>query len=321
MKTTLSRRTLIGSASAALLGPWVGGAQAAEPGLRMLVGYAAGGSVDLVARTVAAGLSRQAQPTQVENVPGASGMIAAVQIALAPPLAQLVLMGSPSEIGINSSLDSRIRLNPLNDMTPLVLVGSQPMVLVANRDTQVTDAASFLAYVRSHPNAKFASSGKGTPLHLTGELIAQKAGARMVHVPYSGAAQMIEAVTRGEVPFAVMVLSTALPSMRDKRLQGVAVTSRARSAKLPALPALSETAVFREVDMGVWFGVLGPPKMRADPAGALKKKLRAVLQDAEVRAQLEEAGLVLMDKVDFPGFLDAERKRFTEIVRNANLRT
>lgn len=90
---------------------------------------------------------------------------------------------------------------------------------------------------------------------------------------------------------------------------------------LPALPALSETAVFQGVDMGVWFGVLGPPKMGADLAGALKRKLRAVLQDAQVRTQLEEAGLVLMDKVDFPAFLDAELKRFTEIVRSANLRT
>lgn len=321
MKTKLSRRTLIGSASAALWGPWGGGVQAAEPGLKMLVGYAPGGSVDLVARIVATGLSRRGEPTQVENIPGASGMIAAVQIALAPPLAPLVLMGSPSEIGINSSLDSRIRFNPLNDMTPLVLVGSQPMVLVANRDTKVTDTASFLAYVRSHPNAKFASSGKGTPLHLTGELVAQKASVKMVHAPYPGSAQMVEAVTRGEVPFAVMVLSTALPHLRDKRLQGVAVTSRARSAQLPALPSLSETAVFDSVDMGVWFGVLGPPKMGADRAAGLKKKLMAVVKDPDVRRALEDAGLALMEEVDFPGFLDFQLKRFTEIVRNANLRT
>jgi tripartite-type tricarboxylate transporter receptor subunit TctC len=208
--------------------------------IKLVVGYAAGGSVDLVARRLAPVLSRRlGQPVSVENLAGASGSIAAVNVALAAPDGHTLLLGSPAEIGINHLLDRRGRFDPLKDLTPIGAVGSQPLVLVASGASSVRDLGGFLEYATTHRRqARYGTAGHGTPLHLAGETIKRLSGAPMEHVPYRGAGLLLPDLLSGRTEFAVMVLSSAMPHVRDGKLRVLGLTQASASAAAKDLPVL-----------------------------------------------------------------------------------
>lgn len=319
MRTT--RRAALATV-ASLLGGWplVGAPQglAARP-VSLVVGYPAGGSVDLVARTVAPPLARRlGQPVQVENIAGASGTIGAVKVALAEADGHTLLLGSPSEVGINHLTGQRDRFNPQTDLTPIGLIGSQPMVLVAGRSARARNVAEFLDYATRHPGeARYATAGPGTPLHLAGETIRQRAGIDIRHQPYRGAGPMLPDLLDGRVDFAVMVLSSALPHIREGRLHAIGLTSARRTAALPNLPALAEHPRLAGVDLGVWFGVLGPRRLPPVTRERLAEELRATMKEPALRLQLQGAGLELMEDVAFAPFLRAEIEKFRRVLAGA----
>lgn len=317
------RRRALRHGAALLAAPALARAQASAPTeTALLVGYAAGGSVDLVARTVAPGLSRAlGQAVRVENLAGASGALAAVKAALAPPDGHTLLMGSPAEVGINHLLRGGGRFDPRRDLTPVGLVGSQPMVLVAGRSVPVTDIPQFLDYAaRQEGRARYASSGMGTPLHLAGEAIQQRAGIRLEHRPYRGAGPMLPDLLDGRVEFAVMVLSSALPMVREGRLRALGVTSAARAPGAPGIPALAEHPRLRGLDIGVWFGLFGPARLPAATIPPLRAALLATLKDRAIRQRLEAAGVTLMEDTPIEPFLLAELQKFEHLVAWAGLR-
>ena len=286
----------------------------------LVVGYAAGGSVDLVARTIAPELAaRLGVPVHVDNIAGVSGMIAAARVALAPPDGRVLMVGTPSELGINSALDRRARFDPVKETTPIVLIGSQPMVLVASPRAAVASIDEFLRYAGAHrADARFASSGQGTPLHLAGEMINQRAGLVLGHVPFSGAVAMVEGLEAGRADFAVMTLSSALPYVRSGRVRAIGLTTPVRSAAAPAIPALAEDARLSGVDVGVWFGVLGPARMPAATRQRLHDAVAAVLKLKAVRSALQGAGLTLCEDTDFAPFLSAEVRKFKALAEFAH---
>jgi tripartite-type tricarboxylate transporter receptor subunit TctC len=322
MNTRTWRTVLPCTVAAASL--WVGAAQAQsfpnQP-INLVVGYAPGGSVDLVARAIAPGLSKRlGQPVNVSNVAGASGAIAAIQVALAEPTGYTLLLGSPAEVGINH-LTSRSKYDPLNDTTPIVLIGSQPMVLVASKRVPVATVDEFLSYTAQHPGStSYASSGMGTPLHLAGETIKQKAGLDIKHVPYRGAGPMLPDVLGGQVDYAVMVLSSALKHINDGRIKAIGVTQANRSAAAPNVPALGEHPQLKGVDIGVWFGVLGPAKMPPAVVSQLRAEVREVLKDPALRKKLEASGLTLSEDTDFVPFLKVEIDKFKRVVEFARIK-
>ncbi len=293
-----------------------------ERPIRLLVGYAPGGSVDAIARALAPALSRRlGQPVDVVNVAGASGSIAAVSVALAPADGHTLLLGSPAEVGINHLLSTSSRFHPLRDLTPIGLVGSQPLVLVAGNGTSVRTIEDFIGYARHRRTAaRYGSAGHGTPLHLAGERINQLAGLQMSHVPYRGAGPLLPEVKRGAADFAVMVLSSALPHIRDGSLTAIGVTQSHRAAVAPDIPALAEHAQLRELDVSVWFGLLGPARLPPAVVQRLHAELRVVLNDPTLRRALESRGVTLLDAVEFAPFLQAELQKFTLTVRQAGLR-
>lgn len=303
-------------------------AHAAPPGdyptrpVRLLVGYAAGGSVDTIARAVAPALSqRLGQPVEVVNIAGASGSIAAVTVALAEPDGHTLLLGSPAEVGINHLLSQPGRFDPLRDLTPIGLVGSQPLVLVTGPGTAVRSIDDFLAYThRRRGSARYATAGHGTPLHLAGETIKQLAGVQMEHAPYRGASLMLPDVKSGSADFAVMVLSSALPHVREGSLQAIGVTQAHRTPAAPGIPALAEHTRLQGMDIGVWFGLLGPARLPPQVTQRLQAELQAVLKDGALRRQLESGGVALMDEIEFRPFLRSELQKFTQTITRAQLR-
>jgi len=310
------------AATAALLAalPLGGRAQGfpARP-LALVVGYPAGGSVDLVARAIAPPLARRlGHAVQVENIAGASGTIGAVKVALAEADGHTLLLGSPSEVGINHLAGRRDRFNPQTDLTPIALVGRQPMVLVAAPHARTRSVQDFLDRATKHPGqARYATAGPGTPLHLAGETIRQRAGIDIRHQPYRGAGPMLPDLLDGRVDYAVMVLSSALPHVREGRLHAIGLTTAQRSAALPQVPALAEHARLGGVDLGVWFGVLGPRRLPPLVQERLAAELRGLMKEPALRLQLQGAGLELMEDVAFAPFLRAEIERFRRVLAGA----
>ncbi len=289
--------------------------------ITLVVGYSPGGSVDLVARAVAPELARRlGQQVVVENVAGAGGTLGAAKVAAARPDGYTLLVGSPSEVGINQLISKSARYDGLQDLTAVGMIGAQPLVLVAHPRTGLSDATAFQAFAARQPGKfSYASSGNGTPLHLAGELIKREGGVDLLHVPYRGATQMVTDLLGGQVDFAVFVLSSALPHIREGRMKAIGLTTRQRSAAAREIPTLAETPRFAAVDIGVWFGLFLPAKTPAPVVARLQRELREVLRLPEVSGRLEGSGVTMTPYLDAPRFVRDEVERFRRIVEFARI--
>ncbi len=265
---------------------------AAKP-ITLVVGYPAGGSVDLVARTIAEPLSKRlGTPVVVENVGGAGGTIGAQKVVNAQPDGYTLLLGSGSEVSIARLFNTAVKYNGETDLAPIGLIGTTPMVFVAGPKAGVKTMDEALAKAKREPNRlSFASSGVGTPLHVSGELINMLGGTTFRHVPYRGAAQMVQDVLGGNVEFSVFVLSSALPHIESGKMIPLGVTTPNRSRAAPQIPALAEHPRLKGYDMNVWFGLFGPAKLPAPMTARLNKELGEVLREQDVWQKLQKAGI------------------------------
>ena len=265
----------------------------AAKAITLVVGYPAGGSVDLVARVIAEPLGKRlGAQVIVENVGGAGGTIGAQKVVNAAPDGYTLLLGSGSEVSIARLYNAAVKYNGETDLTGIGLIGVTPMVVVAGPKAGVKNMDEALALAKSNPGKfNFASSGIGTPLHVAGELINLKAGTSIKHVPYRGAAQMVQDVLGNNIEFGVFVLSSALPHIESGKMIPLAVTTPERSRAAPQIPAMAEFAKMKDYNMNVWFGLFGPAKLPASTAARLNKELGEVLRDPAVWQKLQKAGI------------------------------
>lgn len=289
--------------------------------ITLLVGYPAGGSVDFVARTVAEPLSRRlGTPVVVENIGGAGGTIAAQKAVSATPDGYTLLLGSGSEITIARLFNSAVKYNGETDLTHIGMVGITPMVLITSPRTGVKTLDEALARSKREPNRlTFASSGIGTPLHMSGELVNLKAGTTFRHVPYRGAGQQLQDLMGGQVDFSVSVLSSALPHIEAGKVVALAVTTPSRARALPQVPAMAEHPKLKGYDMNVWFGLFGPAKLPAPITARLNKELNDVLRDKDVWEKLQKAGISNDGGTpqQLTTFIKAETQRVRSVVNQA----
>ena len=293
--------------------------------ITLIVGYTPGGSVDLVARTVAEELGKRlGQPVVVENAAGAAGTIGAAKAVRAAPDGYTLLLGSGSEISIARLTSPSVKYDGQKDLQPVTLVGTQAMVLVGANNVGAKNTDELLAYAHANPDKlSFASSGVGTPLHLTGELVKQQARISMEHVPYKGAGPMLTDLLGGQIPLAVLVLSSALPHIKTGKIKVFGVTEARRAATLPDVPTLAESKALNGVDMGVWFGVFAPARTPDAITARLDKEMAEVLKQPSVRNKLSESGVTLsgLGPKEFAGFIAKETAKYQKIVQTANIRT
>lgn len=285
--------------------------------ITLVVGYPAGGSVDLVARTLAEPLSRRlGQPVVIENVAGAGGTIGGAKVVAANPDGHTLLLGSGSEISLARLFNTAIRYNGETDLAPIGLIGVTPMVFVAGPKQGIATIDDALARAKREPNKlNFASSGIGTPLHMAGELINVMSGSSFRHVPYRGAAQMVQDVIGGNVEFSVFVLSSALPHIESGKMVPLGLTTAARSRAAPQIPPLGEHPKLKGYDMNVWFGLFGPAKLPGNVTNRLNLELAEVLRDKDVWQKLQKAGI--SNEGGSPQALSAFIKAETQRVRGA----
>ncbi len=289
--------------------------------ITIVVGYPPGGSTDLMGRMVGTELSnRLGQPVVIENVGGAGGTIGAQKVANAAPDGYTLLVGANNEIAIAKLVTKKVKYD-MGQFTPIGVIGSQPMVLVASSQTGVKNASEFVQRVSRNPGKfSYGSSGVGTALHLAGEMVKEQGKLFMTHIPYRGVAPLTNDLIGNNLEFGVFVLSSGLPHIKAGKVIALGTTEAKRSAVTPDIPALSELPQFKNVDISSWFALLGPANLPKPVADKLKKALADTLQSPEFRKKMEATGTtVASPTLNTPQFINDEIAKYAKIVQFAKI--
>ena len=290
--------------------------------ITIVVGYPPGGSTDLTGRVVAAALAKSLNATVVvENVGGAGGAIGAQKVLSAPPDGYTLLVGANNEVAINRLVSPSIKYQ-WQDFTPIGLIASQPMVLVASTRMGVKNTDEFIRLVKTRPGQfSYGSSGVGTALHLAGEMVKEQAGIFMTHIPYRGVAPLTSDLVGNNLEFGVFVLSSGLPHIRSGKVVALGTTEKTRSKVTPDIPALAEHPTLKNTDISSWFVLMAPGRLPEALQARLKKALTEALQNPELRSRLEASGsTVVSSQPDMHKFLRDETAKYQRIVDFAKIR-
>jgi len=257
--------------------------------LRLILGYPAGGSTDLVARIMGAWLAeRLGQSVVIENKPGA-GTNLAVQAAIASPPDGYTLLFVTTTNAINTSFHAALPFDFLRDLAPVAALVELPFVMEVNPSVPVKTVAELIAHARANPGKiNAASFGTGTVSHMAWELFKLMAGVEMVHVPYHGGAPMVTDLIGGRVQAGIDALPNSLAHIRSGALRPLALTGPARSAAVPDVPTVGETLTGYEVSG--WTGIAVPAGTPAPVIATLNREINAGLADARIAARLAEVG-------------------------------
>ncbi|WP_255249974.1 Bug family tripartite tricarboxylate transporter substrate binding protein [Polaromonas sp. AET17H-212] len=320
----LSRRAAVCAALAVLACASVGAQPDSYPSkpITIVVAYPPGGSTDLNGRTLGAELSRKlGVPVIIDNVGGAGGAIGAQKVANAAPDGYTLLVGASNEIAITRLVSSAVKYD-VKDFTPIGLIATQPMVLVASQKSGVKTVDQFMSLVRQNPGKySFGSSGVGTALHLAGEMVKDQGGLFMTHIPYRGVAPLANDLLGNNIDFGVFVLSSGLPHIRSGKVVALGTTEARRSPMTADIPALAETPKLKGIDINIWFALMGPARLPEPVVAKLKKALNDSLQTPELRKKLEDSGSTVSPlNVDMPKFLSQETAKYKRIVDFANIK-
>ncbi len=322
----LARRVVLGAlgASAAL---WAAQALAQSPypskPIKVVVGYAPGGSVDMAARTVADMLAAKLNATVVvENLPGASGVLAAQKVVSSPADGYTLLVGSSNEMAATAMVNPAQKYDPLKDLTPIGLVATAPVLLVASKKLPVNNLDEFIELVKRNPGKySYGSSGVGSTLHFAGELVKQRAGLFMTHIPYRGTAAISSDLVGGALDFGFMSPTAAASFIQSGRITALGVTSATRLPSLPQVPALGEHPKLKNYDLSGWFALAAPRGLPPGIASGLKDVLDKGLGDEAYRRRLEMGGATpVSSKTDLTQVIKTDMAKYAELVKFANMR-
>ena len=321
-----SRRTATGLVAlgfSALFWP-IGGAFALDyptRPVRFVVGYPAGGSTDIVARLIGQKLSeRLGQQFVIENKPGAGNNIGTETVVKADPDGYTVLLVNPANF-INASLYVNLNFNFIRDIAPVASFNRVPNVMTVAADVPAKNVAEFIAYVKANPGkVNMASSGNGTSVHLSGELFMAMTGAKMLHVPYRGAAPATTDLLGNRVQVMFDNMPSIIGHIRGGALRALAVTTAARSPELPDVPTVAETVPGYEAS--ALFGMGAPKKTPPEIIAKLNREINAVLADPEVRKRLVELGgePLITTPEDFGAMIAAETEKWEKVVKFADIK-
>ena len=323
----LTRRDFLGSTGAAIL-TGVSGANAQtypDHPIRILVGYPAGGGVDIVARLLGEPMKADlGQTIVVENRTGASAMIASGAVAKATPDGHTLLMAASGEVAINQHLyKEKMAYDPQRELEPVALVGIVPCVIVVASTTPVKTPAELIAYAKANPGKlSFSSSGVGNPQQLAGELMNSMAGTDVLHVPYRGSAPAVTDVAVGAVTMSFSSLAAALPLIQDGKLRAVAVTSKERMPQLPDVAPLNEGAPgLARYELLNWFGMFATAGTPPAVINRLNGIVNTALKDKALAEKLIVQGIVPkpMTAPEFKSFVGSETQKFAQIITQAKI--
>jgi tripartite-type tricarboxylate transporter receptor subunit TctC len=291
--------------------------------IRFIVPYAAGGTTDLVARTVGARMAQTlGQPVIIENRAGAGGNIGMDAVAKSAPDGYTVGMGAISTNALNPHIYKKMPFDPRKDFTAIGQLGNSTIVLEVGAALPVKNVAELLTHVRKNPGLPYATAGAGTSMHLAGVLFSQISKTEWVHVPYKGSAPLITDLIGGQVPVAFDNLPASLPHIQSGKLRALAVAGAQRSPALPDVPTLAEAGL-KDYAVEPWFGVYGPAGMPAAVAQRLSKALQEALAEPAVKDKLLAAGFTPRSSTaaEFEALTQREYERLGKVARSASMST
>jgi tripartite-type tricarboxylate transporter receptor subunit TctC len=259
----------------------------------IVVGYTPGATSDLLARTMAERLNAAwGQSVIVDNRSGVSGNIAAAYVARAPGDGYTLMVGTDAIMTSNVYLYKNTPFDPVKDFAPITNAGANIICLAVHVDLPVDSVAQLIAYAKAHPGRlQYGSSGTGSPHHLAGELLRQKTGIDIVHVPYRGGGATINDLLGGHIKVAFLSLSTAVPHLGTGKIKIVAVVEKTRYAAMPDIPTIAETVPGSE--MSSWLGFFAPAATPTALITRLNEAMVKVLTVDAVKEKLAALGLVV----------------------------
>jgi tripartite-type tricarboxylate transporter receptor subunit TctC len=289
--------------------------------VRFVVGYPAGGSTDIVARLVGQKLSeRLGQQFVIENKPGAGNNIGTETVVKADPDGYTVLLINPANF-INASLYVNLNFNFIRDIAPVAAFNRVPNIMTVSPGIKAKTVAEFIEYVKANPGkVNLASSGNGTSVHLSGEMFMAMTGAKMLHVPYRGAAPATTDLLGDRVQVMFDNMPSIIGHIRGGALRALAVTTATRSPELPDVPTVGETVPGYEAS--ALFGMGAPKKTPPEIIAKLNKEINAVLADPEVKKRLIELGgdPVIATPEEFGAMIAAETEKWEKVVKFAGIK-
>jgi tripartite-type tricarboxylate transporter receptor subunit TctC len=291
--------------------------------IRIFVTIGPGAAADVLTRIVAEKLSPQlGQPIVVENRAGAGGNIAADAVAKAPADGYTLLMASSSTHGANASVYPKLPFDPIKDFTPIVLVASNPNVLVVPPSLGVNTLAELIALAKQRPGElTYASGGTGTSMHISGEVLGMLGGVKLQHIPFKSTPEAINAALAGQVSMTFASAPTALAQVKAGKLKALGVTSEKPLSSLPDVPPLASQGL-AGFDVSAWFGLAAPAGTPPAVVSRLNAETLAVLAMPEVREKFAALGMEPLGSTppEFGAFIRSEIRRLGEVVRASGAR-
>jgi len=290
--------------------------------VRVVVGYAAGGSTDVVARLVAQKMSESlGQQFVIDNRPGASANIAAAFVAKAPPDGYTVFLSATTSLASGLSIFKQLPYDPRRDFAPVVQVTNQPHVLVVHPSVTAKTVKEFIALAKAHPGRlNSASATAGGPQHMAAMLFTSVTGAQMTHVHYKGGSPAINELVGGQLDLMFAVVPEVAQFIQLGRLRPLAVTIAKRSAMLPDVPTMREAGV-SNYEFKSWHGFAVPAGTPKDIVVKLNTTVNQALQTADLRNRFAEIGLEVAGGTveDFQAFINQEIDLYAKLVKASGM--
>ena len=284
--------------------------------VRIIVGFPAGGPVDMVARLIGQWLSdRLGQQFVVENRPGAGGNIA-TEVAIRAPADGYTLLSVVSSHAINATLYDKLNFNFVRDIAPIAITIHEPLVIEVHPSFPAKTVPEFIAYAKANPGKiNMASAGNGTATHVAGELFKMMTGINMIHVPYRGGAPALTDLLGGQVQVFFAPISASIEYIKAAKLHALAVTTAARSTVLPDIPTVAEFVPGYEASF--WSGVGAPKNTPAEIVDKLNTEINAALADPKMKTRLAEWGATALpgSPADFGKLIAEETEKWGKVVK------
>jgi tripartite-type tricarboxylate transporter receptor subunit TctC len=316
---TMLRRFALAALLASSLAAVPALAEYPDKPIHIVVPFAPGGSVDIMARLIAEKIAQpMGQSVIVDNKPGGGSAVGTEFVAHAPADGYTLLMGSTSSLSINPSLQ-KLRYE-VTDFAPITLVASVPHVLVINPKIPAKNLREFIAWAKAAPKVNYGSAGPGTPHHLAGVMLNQMAGLKVVDIPYKGTGPALVDLVGGQVDVMSVDLPPAVPFISSNKVRVLGIATNARSPLAPDIPTISEEGLPGFVVTG-WYGVVAPAAVPKEIAEKLGKAISDALAQPDTREKLLKIGATPEGGTpqQFGEHMQREYAKWAKVIKDGNI--
>ena len=293
-----------------------------ERPIKLMVGFAPGGSADTLARLIADPLGQKlGQPVIVENIPGAGGNIMAQRLSTSAADGYTLGMGAAGSMSVAFHLSPKATKYRPESFAPVTLLATQPNVVIVNNNVPAANINDLKNYIQKNPQASYGIAGIGISNHLIAESMLSRLGVKMEAVAYKGAAPVITDLLGGHIAMTVDNITTAAALVKEGKVKALGVTTAKRAPQLPEVPTLQEQGI-RNFDMPTWQGLFAPAGMPADVMGSYFQAVQEVLKDPATREKMAQLGsepVIGVSSADFVKYLANDRQHWAQTIKAANI--